>query len=566
MKKDLIRTISVAALVFTTGVATVYADDSTTDTTTTSDITYTYIDGTTYTYNSQGILTITNASDSSQSVVIDTNDIYANEEALEELQSKLTGLGGGSLKYDTTKKVYYIDVDGNGVLDENTDTLIGAVGDATADKVLKGSTFSSAAAGVNVEGTIEIPTTATGNTYSDGGNDYLTGTSTLTEDGTSITLNANSDTGYNLNVGAGESVKLSSGYYAYDVTVNNGVKIPTTITGKTYSDGGNDCLAETYTLTEDGTSIALDTSAASTFNVGVGESITLPAGYYTYGVTVNNGVKDMGTLDEGDYTKTTDKDGKVTAVALKSGYYSGDATSLYSDGYSAGYSTGYTSGSAGTATADKVLEDYTFSSTAGVNIEGTMENVGAVTDSLIASSTWTAGYYSSNSVTKPTEITRNAYSESGGYLNGSSALTTETPLTLSSYYSSSNKQYDLNLGSGEQVTFPAGFYQYPINVSNKGTTTITKNYSINKLATPVGVSTYTLTSGYDILLIISLDVPSNVKASYSGSGTVVANNYKIGDDSTAYSVTIVKNATKGGVCTTQYWGLIYGINFNVTVS
>ena len=67
----------------------------------------------------------------------------------------------------------------------------------------------------------------------------------------------------------------------------------------------------------------------------------------------------------------------------------------------------------------------------------------------------------------PTTVTGNAYSGSAGFLNGSSALTGSTSLTLSNY-KSSNK-YNFNLGSGEQITFPAGYYNLPINISNGGT-------------------------------------------------------------------------------------------------
>ena len=82
--------------------------------------------------------------------------------------------------------------------------------------------------------------------------------------------------------------------------------------------------------------------------------------------------------------------------------------------------------------------------------------------------------FTTNTVTEhslnPTTATGDAYSGSSGNLNGSSTLTTSTPLNLSDYVQ--NNQYHFNLGGGEQITFPSGFYSSPINVSNGGTTNV----------------------------------------------------------------------------------------------
>lgn len=79
--------------------------------------------------------------------------------------------------------------------------------------------------------------------------------------------------------------------------------------------------------------------------------------------------------------------------------------------------------------------------------------------------------FTTNTVTEhslnPTTATGDAYSGSTGNLNGSSTLTTSTSLNLSDYVQ--NNQYHFNLGGGEQITFPSGFYSSPINVSNGGT-------------------------------------------------------------------------------------------------
>ena len=216
-KKKLYRTISAVMLLLSTGTMTVYAE--------TNGITYRYIDGSSYTYNSQGILTITNEQDNSQSVVIDTNDIYANAEAIEEIQKKLIGLGGGNLGYDNTSNTYYIDIDGDRTLNESVDVLIGAVGTAARSMVLEGYTFSSQEAGVNKQGemvdVLSHNNVLTAGVYTPSGSDsdLLDGSISLSEGGATLSTGAT-----NFNVGIGESVTLPTGYYGEDTVINNGVK------------------------------------------------------------------------------------------------------------------------------------------------------------------------------------------------------------------------------------------------------------------------------------------------------------------------------------------------------
>ena len=82
--------------------------------------------------------------------------------------------------------------------------------------------------------------------------------------------------------------------------------------------------------------------------------------------------------------------------------------------------------------------------------------------------------FTTNAVTEhslnPTTATGDAYSGSSGNLNGSSTLTASTPLNLSDYVQ--NNQYHFNLGGGEQITFPSGFYSSPINISNGGSANV----------------------------------------------------------------------------------------------
>ena len=252
-KKRLYRTIPAIILMLSMGAITTYAE--------TTGTTYRYIDGSSYTYNSQGILTITNEQDNSQSVVIDTNDIYANTAAIEDIQKKLTGLGGGNLGYDNTSNTYYIDIDGDGSLNEDSDVLIGAVGSATTDMVLEGYTFSSQEAGVNKSGTmvdvLSHNNVLTAGVYTPSGSDsdLTDGSISLTEGGSTLSEGAT-----DLSVGVGESVTLPSGYYSSDVTVGNGVVNRGTI------------------------------SAVLTSN---NNSITLPAGYYNKS-TISTNVSNVG--------------------------------------------------------------------------------------------------------------------------------------------------------------------------------------------------------------------------------------------------------------------------------
>ena len=85
-------------------------------------------------------------------------------------------------------------------------------------------------------------------------------------------------------------------------------------------------------------------------------------------------------------------------------------------------------------------------------------------DLLVGKTAYSNGTKLLGTIPIPTTATGNAYTGTSGYLNGSSALTTSTNLTLANY--KSNNQYAFNLGGGEQVTLPAGYYDSPISVVN----------------------------------------------------------------------------------------------------
>lgn len=99
--------------------------------------------------------------------------------------------------------------------------------------------------------------------------------------------------------------------------------------------------------------------------------------------------------------------------------------------------------------------------------DGTITTVSAAIDEL----------YGKSMV--PQNVTGNSYTGNSGYLYGSSALTKSTQLALANY--KKNNNYSFNLGSKEQLTLPAGYYDLPINITNGGGSTdiITRTKSVS---------------------------------------------------------------------------------------
>ena len=112
---------------------------------------------------------------------------------------------------------------------------------------------------------------------------------------------------------------------------------------------------------------------------------------------------------------------------------------------------------------------------AAVNELYSIHNSGnATADQILAGRTAFAnGRLLTGTLPQPTTVTGNAYSGDAGFLNGTDSLTTSTSLNLANY--KNNNKYDFKLGGGEQVTFPSGYYDLPINVTNGGTSGETSN-------------------------------------------------------------------------------------------
>lgn len=203
------------------------------------------------------------------SIVVDTNDIEANAEAIAGLKGQLGGL---SFKYGTEKDVgvsnnddkgYYWTIDGSGNY-----VKIGAVGDALPSDVLVGKKFSSES-GVDISGTMPLPQNAVVA--------KATNPSTNLSAGTSAAINNSANTSEAHNTGT------------------------------------------------------------SQINLGIGEQITIPHGYYNKDIVIANGVSNKGVLSFSPSNKST--------ATVQAGYYTGGT--LTSDGaYNTGYSQGVTNADA----------------------------------------------------------------------------------------------------------------------------------------------------------------------------------------------------------------------------
>ena len=218
------------------------------------------------------------------SILIDTDDIEANAQAIARLQGQLGGL---SFKYATEKdatgtgddnKSYYWSLDPDDPTGEKW-VKVGAVGSAVSSDVLVGKKFSSEA-GVDIEGSMPNPTSA------------------------NISATTNPTT--NLSVGS------------ETVTINNGID----------------------------TMEAHDTDVTQ-INLGVGEQITIPHGYYNKDIVISNGVSNKGSL---------------TSTSTDNGYYIDIASGLQ-ESYKNGYDKGVVDGTASSAGSTAAKVTYTINHT-----------------------------------------------------------------------------------------------------------------------------------------------------------------------------------------------------------
>lgn len=155
-------------------------------------------------------------------MLLDTDDIEANAEAIAGLKGQLGGL---SFKYATeedalgsgdNEKGYYWSKDASGNW-----VKIGAVGSAVPSDVLVTKKFSSES-GVDIEGTMPNPTSAAVSKRENPTSNLLVGTDRIAINNGTNTTEAH-DTGSTLiNLGVGEQLTLPHGYYNKDIVISNG--------------------------------------------------------------------------------------------------------------------------------------------------------------------------------------------------------------------------------------------------------------------------------------------------------------------------------------------------------
>ena len=329
--------------------------------------------------NSNGVITI-NTADGPAS--IDADDIENNAQALEVLDGQLGGL---SFKYEGG---YYWAKAGT----DGTWEKIGAVGIAAPWMVLKNAagkdiTFSSqsgvdiAGAMENYAGNKELLVTSEATLSNIGSTKYLslevpfTGYYTASGNalGASTTMlnyalpklgdavAANVLAGKYFTSSAGIRTEGSMADHSSDVTNKNSnvgylpknganylsVTVPYTgyytnatklITGIKYNPTGRVSQMPNKQTIDQNIGNANPNLASSVLKLGMNQSLTIPAGYYSNDIVIDNGVKDKGVLNWNPY-------GPATFVL--NGFYSGGTISTenaYNAGYAAGKAAGITEG------------------------------------------------------------------------------------------------------------------------------------------------------------------------------------------------------------------------------
>lgn len=160
------------------------------------------------------------------SILIDTDDIETNAQAIARLQGQLGGL---SFKYATEKDVTGTGDDNKGYywsLDPDDPTgekwvKVGAVGSAVSSDVLVGKKFSSEA-GVDIEGSMPNPTSANISTTANPTTNLSAGSETVTINNGIDTTEAHDTDVTQINLGVGEQITIPHGYYNKDIVITNG--------------------------------------------------------------------------------------------------------------------------------------------------------------------------------------------------------------------------------------------------------------------------------------------------------------------------------------------------------
>jgi len=186
-----------------------------------------------------------------------------------------------------------------------------------------------------------------------------------------------------------------------------------------YTAGDNTGIGKTDETT---TSVSYPMARVSKVNLGINESFVLPSGYYDNSVTVNNNIKNLGSL-----SKTNITAGQT--ITLSEGYYTDGTITTAS----------LSSQTEATAAATQILSGYT-AWVNGSKVTGSMANNGAVSKILDAGTM--------------------SYTIPEGYHNGSGKVSVAKSNTYKSTAAGTNlntgANWSASLNCGESVTVGAG--------------------------------------------------------------------------------------------------------------
>ncbi len=253
--------------------------------------------------------------DQGQSVVIDADDIRQNYAAILQIKNQLAGLDGKTLQWSDAMGTYVIvtyQKDQNGLVMSDSsgkpiiesEEAIGALGTADPTMVVENRTFSSLYAKTVYHGA------------------STTKNPGVEQNGTLVDI---------LNNGWTADQIAGTPYYAASDTKGTG--------SSTREKGGviggtrtHDLALGTYSSNTNTHNTKVSLSPTNiTVDIGVNQSVTLPAGYYDRGVIIRTGVIDRQTVNWNPSGKDT--------YTLQPGYYSG-GTFKTDSAYQAGYAEG----------------------------------------------------------------------------------------------------------------------------------------------------------------------------------------------------------------------------------
>ncbi len=329
----------------------------------------------------------------------------------------------------------------------------------------------------------------------------------------------------------GDTLTITAGYYEDDTVIN----IPTidevvnrkeinidnlvelgavpgikTVTGKYYTGGANNNLGQGISSSKTQANVSLNASAASTLNLGLNETVTLPVGYYAYPVTINNGVKNIGVG-----SITGNESTGVQTYNINAGYYTQikvDQTKAYNAGVtyadgrtnanSANYKAGY---NAGVTAADARVNKSSQSYTQGVTDADARTNTN--------SANYKAGY-------------NKGVSDADARVNTSSKSYTQGVTDADARTNTNSANYKAGYNAGRTQ----GQNDVKANPGNYLTATTTSKITGNS---NTGVQTYSVTAGW--YNKVQIDQTNAYNAGYSAGNTAGYNSGVAAADARANS-------------------------------